>query len=116
MAYNTFPSLRGKGWPVVVTPRFKTLVNTAQSGATFTTSLMQSPLFDVDIPINVMTAVDYVTLRAFFIQQAGAGIPFYIDPGDGNGQVVVRFPDNLGFDQFMAQMYRTKTIKLVGTR
>ena len=52
MSYNTFPLLQGLGWPIKVTPTFKTIVQQAASGAEYRTGLWQAPLHLIEVPIN----------------------------------------------------------------
>ena len=80
MSYNTFPVLQGLGWPIKVTPTFKTIVQQAASGAEYRTGLWQAPLHLIEVPINFMTQADWATLLAFFIQQQGSLIPFNFTP------------------------------------
>jgi hypothetical protein len=91
MSYNTFPTLQGLGWPIKVTPKFKTIVQQAASGAEYRTALWQNPLRLIDIPINFMTKADYQTLLNFFIQQQGSLTPFYITPTQ-NSWVAANIP------------------------
>ena len=116
MSYNTFPTLPGIGWPVKVTPKFKTIVQQAASGAEFRTGLWSSPLHEISVPINFMSQADWNTLLTFFIGQQGALIPFYYQPNNDPTTYLVRFPDGLDFEQFMSQLYRTKTLKLQEVR
>ena len=80
MSYNTFPALSGIGWPIKVTPKFKTIVQQAASGAEYRTGLWSSALHQIEIPVNFMTQADRDTLANFFKQQLGALIPFNITP------------------------------------
>ncbi len=116
MSYNTFPTLQGIGWPIKVTPRFKTISHQAASGAQYRISLMQTPLHDIEVPINFMTQADYTTLLNFFIQQQGAFLPFYFQPNNDPNTYLVCFQDGIDFEQFMSQLYTTKTIKLQEVR
>lgn len=116
MSYNTFPALPGIGWPVKVTPTFKTIVQQAASGAEFRTGLWQNPLHTIEVPINFLSQADWNTLLAFFVQQQGALMPFYFQPTNDPTTYLVRFPDGIEFEQFMSQLYRTKTLKLQEVR
>jgi hypothetical protein len=80
MSYNTFPTLPGIGWPVKVTPTFKTIVQQAASGAEFRTGLWQNPLHTIEVPINYLSQTDWRTLVDFFKQQQGSFLPFYLTP------------------------------------
>ena len=80
MSYNTFPLLQGLGWPIKVTPTFKTIVQQAASGAEYRTGLWQAPLHLIEVPVNFMTQADWATLLAFFTQQQGSLIPFNFTP------------------------------------
>lgn len=80
MSYNTFPTLPGLGWPVKETPKFATIQQQAVSGARYLTSLMSSPLRTIEVPINYLSQADRNTLRNFFLQQLGSGVPFYLTP------------------------------------
>ncbi|MDE1988902.1 MAG: DUF2460 domain-containing protein [Betaproteobacteria bacterium] len=80
MSYNTFPTLPGIGWPIKVTPKFKTIVQQAASGAEFRTGLWSSPLHEISVPVNFMDQADWRTLVNFFEQQQGSLLPFYFTP------------------------------------
>ena len=116
MSYNTFPVLQGLGWPIKVTPSFKTIVQQAASGAEYRTGLWQAPLRLIEVPVNFMTQTDWNTLLAFFVGQQGSLIPFYFQPSNDPTTYLVRFPDGVDFEQFMSQLYRTKTLKLQEVR
>lgn len=113
--YPTFPSLQGMGWPVKLVPKFHTITHQAASGATYRTSRWQSPLHTIEAPINFLTQSDYQTLKTFFETQQGRYAPFYFPIINGNSLVCV-FPDGLDFEQFMSQLYRTKTLTLQEVR
>ena len=115
MSYNTFPTLQGRGWPEKVTPRWSTIRQQAASGAQYLTSLMSSPLHDIEIPINYLSATDKTTLENFFNGQQGGGIPFYVTVTNGSTYLVT-FADTLDFNQFMSAMYESGTIKLTEFR
>ena len=116
MSYNTFPTLQGIGWPVKVTPKFKTIVQQAASGAEYRTGLWSSPLRTIEVPINFMTQADWSTLLTFYTGQQGALIPFYFQPINDPTTYLVRFQDALDFEQFLSQIYRTKKITLQEVR
>jgi len=116
MAYNTFPTLAGIGWPVVVTPKWKTSRQQSASGAQFNLSLMSSPLHDIEAPINYLSAADETTLRAFFNGQQGGAIPFYFVPTNGSTYLVTFATDTQDFTQFMSQMYQAGKIKMTEFR
>lgn len=80
MSYNTFPLLQGLGWPIKVTPTFKTIVQQAASGAEYRTGLWQAPLHLIEVPVNFMTQADWNTLWTFFVGQQGSLIPFNFTP------------------------------------
>ena len=91
MSYNTFPTLEGLGWPIKVTPTFKTIVQQAASGAEYRTGLWQNPLRTIDVPINYLTQTDWNTLLNFFVGQQGALVPFLFAVTNDNSQTARSF-------------------------
>ena len=112
MSYATFPTLAGIGWPVVVSPNYKTVRQQTASGAQFNTSLMSSALHTFTISINYLSSADYSTLKTFFETQLGGAIPFYFTPTNGSTYLVTFDSDSQDFSQFLNEMYETGTIKL----
>lgn len=115
MSYGTFPTLSGRGWPEKVTPRWKTITQQSASGAQYKTSLMSSPLHDVEVPINYLSQTDKATLETFFNAQLGGATPFYITATNGSTYLVT-FPDAIDFNQLLSQMYETGVLKLTEFR
>jgi hypothetical protein len=112
MAYSTFPTIKGIGWPVQAKPIFNTLTQQASSGHEFRIGLMSTPLYEYTITFNYLTQADYTTLLNFFVAQLGSLTPFYFTPNNG-GTVLVRFKnDDTQFDQFADQLYSNKQIVL----
>lgn len=91
MSYNTFPALPGIGWPIKVTPKFKTIIQQAASGAEYRTGLMQSPLRLIDVPINFLSQADWTTLLNFFVGQQGALVPFLLAVTNDSSQTAQSF-------------------------
>lgn len=103
------------GWPVKLTPNFVTITHQAAAGNSYRTSLAQAPLHTIEAPINFLLQSDYVTLKTFFESQAGNFGPFYFTVPNG-ATYTCTFPDGLEFEQFMYQIYKTKTLKLKEVR
>lgn len=116
MAYATFPTLAGRGWPEKVTPRWNTVQQKAASGARYNTSLMSSALHDIEVPVNYLSATELSTLQTFFNTQLGAATPFYLTATNGSTYLVTFADDTLDFNQLMNQMYQTGTIKFTEFR
>lgn len=113
--FPTFPTLPGMGWPVKLTPNFVTVTHQAAAGNSYRTSLAQAPLHTIEAPINFLLQSDYGTLKTFFETQAGNFGPFYFTVPNG-ATYTCTFPDGLEFEQFMYQIYKTKTLKLKEVR
>lgn len=116
MSYSTFPTLSGRGWPEKLTPRWNTIRQKAASGAQYNTTLMSTPLHDIEVPINYLSQADLATLKTFFNDQQGGGIPFYLTFTNGSTYLVTFADDALTFSQLLNQMYETKTIKFTEFR
>ena len=113
--FPTFPTLPGMGWPVKLTPNFVTVTHQAAAGNSYRTSLAQAPLHTIEAPINFLLQSDYGRLKTFFETQAGNFGPFYFTVPNG-ATYTCTFPDGLEFEQFMYQIYKTKTLKLKEVR
>ena len=113
--FQSFPTLAGMGWPVKLIPSFVTITHQAAAGNSYRTNLAQNPIHTIEAPINFLLQSDYVTLKTFFEAQAGNFGPFYFTVPNG-ATYTCTFPDGLEFEQFMYQIYKTKTLKLKEVR
>ena len=113
--FQTFPTLAGMGWPVRLTPSFVTITHQAAAGNSYRTNLAQAPVHTIEAPINFLLQSDYVTLKAFFEARAGSYDPFYFTVPNG-ATYPCTFEDELEFEQFVYQIYKTKTLKLKEVR
>lgn len=109
--FQSFPTLAGMGWPVKLTPSFVTITHQAAAGNSYRTNLAQNPIHTIEAPINFLLQSDYVTLKAFFEARAGTFQPFYFTVPNGATYTCV-FEDELEFEQFAYQIFKTKVLKL----
>lgn len=113
--FPSFPILAGMGWPVKLTPNFVTITHQAAAGNSYRTAISQNPLHTIEAPINFLLQADYVNLKAFFEAQAGSYGPFYFTVPNG-ATYTCTFEDELEFEQFVYQIFKTKTLKLKEVR
>jgi len=120
MVYNTFPTFAGVAWDIKKRQLWSTDVEVAASGAEFRTGYWTNPIYEFDLSINYLSPADKATLEAFYLQQQGPLIPFYLSiPNDSGSPYLVRFVDDmtggsrqtngnsspLEINQFMNAMY-----------
>lgn len=120
MAYNTFPTFQGTGWDIKKRQLWSTDVEVSASGAEFRTGYWTTPVYEFDLSINYLSPTDKTALEAFYLQQQGPLIPFYLNiPNDAGSPYLVRFIDDqtggsrstngnnnpLEINQFMNGMY-----------
>lgn len=74
----TFPESPKPIYPLVITPRFKTIVSGMDSGAEERTAKWAFPKYDVTVKYEALSAVDAQILWNFFLARKGSAEAFYI--------------------------------------
>lgn len=74
----TYPEDPIPNYPLVVSPRFKTLIRTAESGIEQRTYKQLYPQYDVVVKYSDLLAADIQTLWDFYIARKGAYEAFFI--------------------------------------
>ena len=116
MTYNTFPTLQGLGWPVNITPTFRTHIETTRAGAQFRSQMWPATLHTFEIVFNYLSANDYETLKAFYAGQLGGWMPFWFTPTGSTTQYLCVFPAEITYEQFVNNLYKAKKVILQEVR
>ena len=116
MTYNTFPTLGGIGWPVKITPTFRTLVEKTKVGVQFRSQMWPQTLHTFEITFDYLSATDYETLKSFFAGQSGSWLPFWFTPTGSTTQYLCVFANDITYEQFVNNLYTAKKVVLQEVR
>ena len=116
MTYNTFPTLGGIGWPVKITPTFRTLVEKTKVGVQFRSQMWPQTLHTFEITFDYLSATDYETLKSFFAGQSGSWMPFWFTLTGSTTQYLCVFANDITYEQFVNNLYTAKKVVLQEVR